>query len=136
MENNVNQRIIQIRTYLNLSQNDFAVKCGLTQTGIWGIESNGAKPRKATLEKIAQVFGVDREWLLNGVGEMRFSEPQTVDSNPWKDALVNQLKDENSFLKEQISMMREMIQLLKPNANFLNGNDTAGLMFQTQSFDA
>ncbi len=130
MKTTVNERIKELRNSLNLSQLEFASAVNSTITSVSRMENGSSQPRKSTLKQICNVFSVPEDWLINGIGEMKFNkeEPQVYnDSNPWKDALVSQLKDENHFLKDQIKMMREMLQVLKPSANFLNGNVWAGL---------
>lgn len=133
MEVTVNDRIKMLRSALNLSQNEFAQKLGSTIITVSRWETGHTIPKK-NLYRINQVFGVSIEWLEHGIGDMQIITPQLtsikeLDLNPWKDALVSQLKDENTFLKDQIQMMREMLQLLKPQANFLNGNALAVLNY-------
>lgn len=125
MENTLNQRVVELRSVLNLSQADFAAKLGLTQVAIWRIESGETQPRRSTLEKICTTFNVDRNWFINGVGELRFSEGKnstSIAENPWKDALVQQLNDEIKFLRNALKLA-----LGSKEANFLNGNVFSGV---------
>lgn len=100
MENTVNQRIVELRNYLGLTQIDFANMINATQATIWRLETGKSIPRQKTLSDIINKFHVNREWLINGAGEMTFEKnvEKTADENPWKEALVSQLKEENSFL--------------------------------------
>lgn len=131
MENSVNERIKMLRNKLNVSQQDFATAIKTTTTTMSRIEAGQTNPRKSTLEAIIKKYGVSREWLIDGIGELTLNvREQETNDNPWKDALVSQLKDENSFLKDQLKMMREMIQIIKPQANFHNGIDLAGVFLE------
>lgn len=108
MKTTVNERVTMIRTSLKLSQSEFASKAGLTQVGVWGIESDGAAPRKTTLEKIINAFNVNREWLLHGTGEM-FLPGQSAESIPvsesvWKDEAYQALKEEVKYLREMLKL--------------------------------
>ena len=108
MEKTVNERVVTLRLALNLSQAEFASKTGLTQVGVWGIESDGANPRKTTLEKIAVAFGVNREWLLHGTGEMflpgQNSAAESHSDNVWKDEAYQSLKEEVKYLREMLRL--------------------------------
>lgn len=129
MENSVNERIKMLRNKLNVSQQDFATAIKTTTTTMSRIEAGQTNPRKSTLEAIIKKYGVSSEWLIDGIGELTLNvREQETNDNPWKDALVSQLKDENSFLKDQLKMMREMIQIIKPQANFHNGNVYSGFL--------
>lgn len=134
MESTVNERIKMLRNSLNgMSQQDFANRLGVTNLTVLRWEK-GQKISNKQLNKISEVFGISFEWLAKGTGEMNLNFPFNFEKektdNPWKDALVSQLKDENSFLKDQLKMMREMIQIIKPQANFHNGIDLAGVFIE------
>src|SRR5690554_1994937 len=108
----LSERVLELRELNKLTQQEFATRVGLTQVSIWKIESGEANPRKSTLKAICKAFNVSENWLINGIGEMDLiPKEKTPDFDPWKDALVSQLKDENTFLKEQIRTMRGMLQL-------------------------
>lgn len=117
MEETVNTRILALRTHLGLSQSDFATQLGITQVGVWRIETGEVKPRKTTLQNIVQKFGVSRDWLIDGVGEIRIETPQMTNSNEsfWKDEAYRRLEEEVAFL-------RRMLEL-----NFLPVGDNAGV---------
>lgn len=130
MESTVFERIKELRERLKMSQTEFAAACELSQPGYWRIETGESQPRKTTLKRIARAFNVSEDWLISGIGEMEIiPKEKTPDFDPWKDALVSQLKDENTFLKEQIRTMRGMIQLINPNVNFPKGNALNGVFF-------
>jgi DNA-binding XRE family transcriptional regulator len=56
-------RIRAWREYLGFTQREIAAKMGITQAALSQIELIDANPRKQTLNKIAQVLGVDVEQL-------------------------------------------------------------------------
>jgi transcriptional regulator with XRE-family HTH domain len=136
MENTVKERVINLRNSLNLSQTEFAGKIGLSQVAIWRIESGESIPRRSTLQAISSAFGIDKNWLINGVGEMILpgqNQELQATQNVWKDALVSQLKDENLTLKEQVKMMMQTIVNLTSQKSFPNDIIGAGL-FQMEKF--
>jgi transcriptional regulator with XRE-family HTH domain len=128
MEISVNQRIIQLRNYLGLTQQDFADRINATQATIWRLEAGKTTPRQKTLSDIANIFHVNRDWLINGIGEMSFSESEEKQeqNNPWKEALVSQLKEENSFLRKQLNLMEAIIRQQIPQVNFNTAFGLAG----------
>lgn len=53
------------RTHKGLSQQELAEKMGVTQPAVAQMEKEGAKPRKATLEKAAKALGINVEHLTD-----------------------------------------------------------------------
>lgn len=51
------------REYLGLTQANVAKRAGITQAALSQLESSSAKPRKATLEKLAHALGLKIEQL-------------------------------------------------------------------------
>lgn len=65
----MNTRIIELRKILNLTQDEFAKKVGLSRNFIWMIEKGDRIPSDRTISDICRIFGVDEIWLRDGVGE-------------------------------------------------------------------
>ena len=65
----VNTRIIELRKNLNLTQDEFAKKIGLSRNFIWMIEKGDRTPSDRTISDICRTFGVDEIWLRDGIGE-------------------------------------------------------------------
>lgn len=66
----MNERIVILRKLLNLSQKDFAIKVGLTQSAISAIELNKCGVTASLIITICNVFSVNEEWIINGKGEV------------------------------------------------------------------
>jgi|SRR5690606_12096890 len=136
MVNTVNERVKSLRNSLGMNQQEFATQLDVATMTVSRWEKGVTEINQKALNKMINTFGIDREWLINGVGELNISEAsQNHSSTPWKDEAYNRLIEENQFLKNQIQVLNDLIRMMKPQANFLNGNDIAGLMFQ-QSFEA
>ena len=64
------ERIRTLRKdYLKLSQKNFADQLNLSENYIWMIEKGERIPPDRTISDICRVFGVDRVWLVDGIGE-------------------------------------------------------------------
>lgn len=70
---NINARIKKLRQSLNLSQDDFGKKLGVTRGAITNIELNKTEPKPLFINLICEVFNVNTNWLLNGEGDMFLS---------------------------------------------------------------
>lgn len=137
MESAINERVRDLRISLGMNQQEFATQLDVATMTISRWEKGITDINLKAINKIINTFGINREWLVNGIGELDVKDKnQNQSSNPWKDEAYNRLIEENAFLKNQIQNLNDLIRMMKPQANFLNGNDTAGLMFQTQSFEA
>lgn len=68
--NNINNRIKSLRKNLNLSQEAFGNRIGITRASISNIEKGTRNMSEQTLKSICREFNVSSLWLENGVGEM------------------------------------------------------------------
>lgn len=66
----MNERITEIRNFLNLSQKDFAEKIGLKQGSLSDLETGRANITDRVILLICSQFNVNEEWLRFGNGQM------------------------------------------------------------------
>ncbi|WP_254048569.1 helix-turn-helix domain-containing protein [Clostridioides difficile] len=66
----INNRIKQVRKGLGFTQKEFGEKIGLSQNHISHIESGKGKVVQSTINAIYIEFGVNREWLKTGKGNI------------------------------------------------------------------
>lgn len=118
-------RIRIAREQANLTQAELAEKIGIKQQSVFKIESGDTKnPRN--LEKIANVLGVDLNWLLTGEGLMCPNKsPQDVKIQTILGALTSSQKDEMLSLAEKFKsfneqMIKELGGMLKSQNNHNN----------------
>ena len=71
----MNDRILILRKALNLSQDEFAGRLGLTRGAITNIELHKTAPKPLLVDLICNTYGVSEHWLRTGEGEMFL--PQT-----------------------------------------------------------
>ena len=66
----MNSRIKQVRLALNLSQDEFGRRLGVTRGAITNIEFNKTEPKQLFVELLCREFDVNEAWLRTGEGEM------------------------------------------------------------------
>ena len=66
----MNERIKKLRLFLNLTQEEFGKKLGVTRSAISYIESGRSNVTEQMLYTISLTFDVRKEWLQSGCGEM------------------------------------------------------------------
>lgn len=66
----INDRIKEVRMQSGLTQTEFGERCGLGRCVIANIELRRNTVTKLYIKLIADSFGVNEEWLVNGTGEM------------------------------------------------------------------
>lgn len=132
MENLVNERIKMLRKSMKISQAKFASRANITQLTVSRIENNATEPSNDTLEKLVENLGVNMEWLLSGNGEM-FAEggakiaKARESINPWENALIQQLKEENNRLAKLVDYFM-LATTPKAQKSFNFGADVAGFL--------
>lgn len=72
--NNIGKRIKLIRKEIGMTQSEFGAKLRLSQDQISSFELGKRNPQLDTIDLIEIHFGVNREWLINGTGEM-YNDP-------------------------------------------------------------
>lgn len=66
----MNERIIQLRKFLNLSQTDFGKQIGISKSSVSDIEIGRISISERTIISICSKFNVNEEWLKYGNGNM------------------------------------------------------------------
>lgn len=74
----MNERLKELRKYLNLSQRVFAEKLGITDSGLSNLESGKRNLTEQMVISICREFNVNRAWLVDGIGEMFTNLPETI----------------------------------------------------------
>lgn len=74
----MNERIKLLRNTLNLSQEAFGEKIGVTRASISNMEKGIRNPSEQTVKSICREFNVNYAWLLEGKGEMFSALPETL----------------------------------------------------------
>ena len=100
----MHNRIKEIRTDNNLTQQEFAQKIGLARGYVAKIESNKATPGFRTLNDICEKFQINKQWLLTGEGK-KYSEIETNELA----FLIGKFAAENDEFKKRV--ITEMLKL-------------------------
>ena len=66
----MNERIIELRKSLNLSQTDFGKQIGISKSSVSDIEIGRISISERTIISICSKFNVNEEWLKYGNGNM------------------------------------------------------------------
>lgn len=70
------ERLKELRKALGLTQAAFAEKIGAKQNTVATYEMGRNTPRDPVIHSICKEFGVNKDWLLTGTGEMFAPDPQ------------------------------------------------------------
>ena len=121
MEQSVNERVKMLRSHLAISQQDFATRLKKTTTTISRLESGLANPRISTLKLICQEFGVSKEWLIDGIGELEITDPRPVEKQAsWKEKAFEVMEKQNEHLSKEVLFLRSLLTNItgQTSANF------------------
>ena len=105
----IGKRIRELRTALRLSQTEFGKKLSISRDVIGSIEYGRVQPREVLLELICHIFSVDKNWLVNGEGEMFDTQKNTEIAEATK--ILNTLSP--SFRTLALRQLREMLDFQK-----------------------
>jgi len=103
------RRLKELRKALKLTQAQFGEKLGVSRDVIGNIEYSRVNPKPVFLEHVCNIYCVNRNWLLEGFGEM-FSEDPPAHSE--MNEALRLFHSLNSKLRGYVlSQMRELVKL-------------------------
>lgn len=108
-DNTVNQRLVMVREYSQLSRNQFSIKCGSSTTPFYQAEKCSRIPNFATISRVLEAFPeISAEWLIRGNGEMLLSEHHVQDDHD----TIETLQKENQKQRAEIERLNKIIASL------------------------
>ncbi len=119
----IGERLKEIRLKLKLSQTEFGQKVGLERTSLSNYERGVDQPGKGRLYLIAEKFGVNPEWLINGTGEpYKSNEVSAEDRDEIEREHIRRMFSELSPRTQRIilDVLKERIEQDKLNKSYRN----------------
>lgn len=98
------ERLNSLMTHYGLSQSQFARKIGIRQPNLSAIMSGDRVCGSGVLNKILLSFDIDKNWLLNGEGEMLNSENASVETQDGPVGLYNEDEVPKQFTSYLVPM--------------------------------
>lgn len=136
METTINNRVLEIKEYLKLTDIAFCTKAGFSTGTLFRIKK-GEEISSKIIDTIVENFGVSREWLLHGVGELELSEIVRVEeasaSENWKAKAFEAIRSKNEHLEKEVLFLRQLLTSLTSNSgsvNFQNDFSNAALLHE------
>lgn len=107
----INERIKDLRKELGLNQAEFGQKLGVTRSVILNIEKGKNKfpPADIFIEHICEIFNVNKDWLVDGNGDIfdPGAQPNKMFNEFWD--LFRDLKPEyQNYVRQQIDNLLEI----------------------------
>ena len=96
----MNNRIREVRQNAGLNMQAFGARLGISSPSVSKIESGINNPSEQTIRAICSEFHVNRDWLVDGIGEMHSSRPfvhellTVLQKNPALKAVLESMIDE------------------------------------------
>lgn len=71
----IGSRIKQLRKESGLTQAEFGSRIGISLSGVSSLEIGKNTPSEQTIRAICSEFSINRDWLVDGIGEMHVQKP-------------------------------------------------------------
>jgi transcriptional regulator with XRE-family HTH domain len=113
------ERLKLLRQHLNLSQQAFADKLGISSKTIVRYETGQSYPTEKTLRLIEQTFSVNPEWLRHGRGEMFLPKNKEAGIDPFEAAaeavidIIIRKKDIKIPPDKKRKLVKKLAELMK-----------------------
>lgn len=102
----MNERLKDLRKILNLTQQEFADKLGISRSNIATYETGKSNLGDSVISLICREFSVNEQWLRTGNGEMLLPADRNVDIAKLTKQLLNEESD--SFKNRFVSMLANL----------------------------
>ena len=117
-------RIKQIRKHHKLTQVEFGERIGVKGNTVTGYETGLRNPTDAVILSICREFGVNKDWLLTGKGDMYDVPEDEVaavvsdlleECNPFYDIIISIMKSYKKLDDKSQAALNSLIQELMEN---------------------
>ncbi|WP_279159592.1 helix-turn-helix domain-containing protein [Thomasclavelia cocleata] len=108
--NDMNNRIKLLRKNLNLSQEDFGARIGITRASISNIEKGTRNMSEQTIKSICREFNISPLWLKTGEGDIFLKLPNT---------LLDELADEYNLTEIEKKLVSSFLKLDQNNRKII-----------------
>ena len=102
----INQRIKEVRKAEGLTLEKFGQRIGITATSCSLLEKGKNNPSNQTIVAICREFGVSKQWLVEGVGEMYVKRDMNQEIGMMVTALMKDADE--SFRKRFIAALLQV----------------------------
>ena len=102
----MNERLIKLRKYLHITQQEFADRLNVSRSTVATYEVGKSNPSDAAISLICREFNVNEEWLREGIGEMFLPTDRNADIAKLTKQLLNE--EDDSFKNRFISMLANL----------------------------
>lgn len=103
----IRDRVRAIRKDAGLTQHEFAQRAGISYSTLAGYEAGTRQPVSAAISAISKTFGVNPDWLRDGVGAMYADDKEDTDLRAWVDDAIGDRMDSGFKLR----LLRALSQL-------------------------
>ena len=102
----MHKQLKKLRKELELTQQEFSEKIGVSRSNIGKYESGISEPSTAVISLICKEFNVNEDWLRNGSGDMFLPVDRNADIAKLTKQLLNEETD--SFKNRFVSMLANL----------------------------
>lgn len=123
----MNNRIKELRNYLELTQQEFANRLKTSRTNIAGYETGSRKPSDAAINNICREFNVNENWLRTGEGTPRIQMSEEDELMQWAGKVLSKQSSDFQyrFVKMLMGLTEEQWQVFEDKVRELASNSDA-----------
>lgn len=100
------QRLVYLRKTMHYTQQYVANKTNLSQPNYNRYEKGRIEPSLSFIEKIIELYNVDANWLIKGIGNIPYSEGSTNNPNSDQQSLLARIEKLEKEAEESKKKMR------------------------------
>lgn len=118
----MSNRLRELRNTLKLTQDEFAIKLGVTRGAIAKLEIGDRNLTNQMIKSICREYNVSECWLRTGEGEM-FNEPDVMILEKIDDIMSGENEFRKNLVKTIVNFSDEELLLLESIVNKLNSEE-------------
>lgn len=118
----INLRIEELRNAEKLSRGNFGKKIGKSIDAVYNIERGRAAIKPDLIDLICKTFYVNKDWLLNGEGDMYYISKESLDIGGTISKILD--SEKLSILTSQlVNLSDDKIKVIEDLINLLSENE-------------
>lgn len=118
----IHERLEHIRKSEKLSRTKFGRKLGKSEDAIYNLERARASISDEFIELVCTTFNINKDWLVNGSGEMYDISPESLKLSGAFDKILDS-KDLSVLVSQILTLSDEKIKVLSDLVQVLSENE-------------
>lgn len=119
---NISERLEIVRTKEKLSRNKFGAKLDKSGDAIYNLERGRSTIEGDFIELVCKIFKINKEWLINGEGDMYNISPESLEISNTLDKVIDS-EELSDLVTKIVALSSHKRKVLTDLVDIMNENE-------------